>query len=101
MAKSRGSAGKARWSRLLLALACSAPLVVCGDAAAGKAPPNQGRVCDAHRKCEGGLKCAARAERNSTCELLCERNAQCPEDQRCVKDGPQRVCRPINDALEL
>jgi hypothetical protein len=67
-------------------------------AAGAKAPPGQGRVCDAAKKCDAGLQCVGHRDGKSTCEIVCVvANAKCPEDQRCVKDGAQTVCRPISD----
>lgn len=70
-------------------------------AAFAKAPAGQGRACDARHACSDGLTCVAKHGGGSTCELACASNATCPEDQRCVKDGAQRVCRPINDGVGL
>jgi hypothetical protein len=84
-----------RLVRVVLALAM---LVVGPAVAIAKIPPGQGRACDAKSKCDAGLTCVAKHEGRSTCELVCTSNAKCPEDQRCVKDGAQSVCRPINDA---
>lgn len=75
--------------------------VVAAPAALAKAPPGQGRACDARAKCDAGLECVAQREGKSTCQLVCAANAKCPEDQRCVKDGAQSVCRPINDGIGL
>ncbi len=71
--------------------------VVASSLALAKASAGQGRACDAKNKCDAGLSCVARGAR-STCELRCASNAQCPEDQRCVKHGAAMLCRPINDA---
>jgi hypothetical protein len=81
------------------ALALTAFMIA--PAAFAKAPPGQGRACDARNKCDAGLQCTAHREGKSTCELVCAANTKCPEDQRCVKDGTQMVCRPINDAVGL
>ncbi len=69
--------------------------------ALAKGPAGQGRACDAKNQCDAGLTCVGRSGGKSTCELRCASNAQCPEDQRCVKDGAASVCRPINDGLGL
>ncbi len=74
--------------------------VLASSLALAKAPAGQGRACDARNRCDAGLSCVTRSTR-STCELRCASNAQCPEDQRCVKDGAASVCRPINDGLGL
>jgi hypothetical protein len=60
-----------------------------------KAVPGQGRACNAKNKCEAGLQCVPRAGGKTHCEIVCETNSKCPEDQRCVKDGPSTVCRDI------
>ena len=62
-----------------------------------KAPAGQGTTCDARKRCDGGLSCIAHRDGKSTCELTCAANAKCPEDQRCVKDGGDMVCRPLTD----
>jgi hypothetical protein len=66
-----------------------------------KAPAGQGRACDAKSKCDGAFSCVAHHDGKSTCEIVCAANTKCPEDQRCVKDGAQSVCRPINDGIGL
>jgi hypothetical protein len=66
-----------------------------------KAPPGQGRACDAKSRCDAGLTCVAQPGGKSSCQLTCSPATKCPEDQRCVKDGAQSVCRPINDAVGL
>ena len=73
-------------------------MFVVATGAAAKTPSGQGRVCGAKNKCDTGLTCVAKYEGKSTCELVCTSNTKCPEDQRCVRDGAQSVCRPINDA---
>jgi hypothetical protein len=65
--------------------------------ASAKTPAGQGRPCDARNKCDAGLQCVPKYDGKSTCEVVCASNTKCPEDQRCVKDGPQSVCRPIMD----
>jgi hypothetical protein len=72
-----------------------------GSVASAKAPPGQGRACDAKTKCDSGLTCVQRRDARSTCEITCAANTRCPEDQRCVKDGAAMVCRPINDGVGL
>jgi TonB family protein len=62
-----------------------------------KAPPGQGRACSADNKCSDGLHCIAKSRDKSTCEILCEDNTDCPEDQRCVADSYGDTCRPISD----
>ena len=75
--------------------------LMIGAVTFAKSPPGQGRACDARSKCDAGLQCVAHREGKSTCELICAANMKCPEDQRCVKDGSQTVCRPINDGVGL
>lgn len=60
-----------------------------------KGPPGQGRACSEKSKCEAGQKCVPRAGGKTYCELVCDAHTKCPEDQRCVKDGPSTVCRDI------
>lgn len=79
-------------------LRLGAIIIIVPALALAKAPAGQGRACDAKNKCEPGLSCVAKYEGKSTCELVCTTKTKCPEDQRCVKDGAQSVCRPINDA---
>jgi hypothetical protein len=78
-------------------------LVIAGlliaQLALAKILPGQGRLCDTQNKCNGGLQCVPHHGGKSTCELVCASNSKCPEDQRCVKDGSQMVCRPIDDGL--
>jgi hypothetical protein len=75
---------------LMLVLGATAP-------AMAKPPAAQGRACDAKSKCDAGLSCVAHSGGKSTCEIVCAAATKCPEDQRCVKDGPQSVCRPVTD----
>jgi hypothetical protein len=69
-------------------------IAVCAIA---KSPEGQGRACDSSHKCKPGLQCVSQPDRKSTCELLCDTSATCPDEQRCVKIGSRRVCRPIYD----
>lgn len=69
--------------------------------ALAKAPPGQGRKCTAKQKCEASLTCVDTGAGSSRCELLCKDNSSCPEDQRCIRDGNQKICRPINDGVGL
>ncbi|HEX4461162.1 MAG TPA: hypothetical protein VIA18_24450 [Polyangia bacterium] len=64
-------------------------------------PPAPRRTCDAEHACDRGRQCVAHSGGDSTCEQLCGGNGKCPEEQRCVKDGAQLVCRPINDGVGL
>jgi hypothetical protein len=71
--------------------------LTAASTALAKPVAGQGRACSAQNKCDPGLQCVARREGKSTCEVVCQGNAKCPEDQRCVKDGSMMVCRPIID----
>jgi hypothetical protein len=75
---------------ILLMLALSVP-------AFAKPPAGQGKACDATRRCDGELQCVKHRDGKSTCEMICAAKAKCPEDQRCVKDGSEMLCRPITD----
>jgi hypothetical protein len=62
----------------------------------------QGKPCDEKQKCPAPLECTRTRSGKSTCEKRCsptEKNKQggCPDDQRCVKDGAEHICRPVND----
>jgi hypothetical protein len=76
-------------------------LVALGAVASAGKPAAQGKTCDAKSACSDGLTCVAHAGGKSTCEIVCASKTKCPEDQRCVKDGAQNVCRPINDGVGL
>jgi hypothetical protein len=65
--------------------------------AAGKAPTGQGDPCSSTKKCASGLACVE-TRAGQRCEVRCTTSAQCPDDQRCVKDGAAQVCRAINDS---
>ena len=85
-----------------------APIIVCLALSATSAVTwakerviKQGQACVEGDACDGRLKCLRGPSGRSTCELPCADNAKCPEDQRCVKDGPRRICRPIEDGLGL
>jgi hypothetical protein len=80
--------------RLALALAA---LVFVPATARATAAAGQGKKCDAANKCAAGLQCIDHHGMQSTCELVCTPKTKCPEDQRCVKDGAQAVCRPVID----
>jgi hypothetical protein len=82
-----------RWVVLLLALS-TLP-------AFAKAPAGQGRKCKAGDQCESLLRCVKGGSGSSSCELVCQDNKGCPEDQRCVADGAQKVCRAIQDGVGL
>jgi len=66
-------------------------------AGVAKTPPGQGRACSADNKCSDGLQCVAKSGGKSTCEIICETNTDCPENQRCVADSYGQLCRPITD----
>jgi hypothetical protein len=76
-------------------------VVLIAHVALAKSLPGQGRFCDAQNKCESGLQCVPHPGAKSRCEVVCASNSQCPEDQRCVKDGSKMVCRPIEDVIGL
>ncbi|HEY2744774.1 MAG TPA: hypothetical protein VGL86_09135 [Polyangia bacterium] len=76
---------------VMLALALSPSLALA------KAPANQGQACDAKNRCDGELQCVKHRDGKATCEKVCASNVKCPEDQRCVKDGSDMLCRPITD----
>ena len=71
-------------------------LSVSGGAFA-KPPAGQGKACDAKNRCDGELQCVKHRDGKATCELICAQSPKCPEDQRCVKDAGQMLCRPITD----
>jgi hypothetical protein len=75
--------------------------LAAASSTSAKGPPGQGRSCDARNKCDSGLACVGHRDGRSTCELRCAANATCPEDQRCVRDEGEMVCRPINDGVGL
>ncbi|HEY1584761.1 MAG TPA: hypothetical protein VGH63_03680 [Polyangia bacterium] len=62
-----------------------------------KTPAGQGRACDAKSRCDGELQCVKHRDGKATCELVCAASTKCPEDQRCVKDAGEMLCRPITD----
>ena len=62
-----------------------------------KTPAGQGKACDAKNRCDGELQCVKHRDGKSTCEMVCAVSAKCPEDQRCVKDSSEMLCRPITD----
>ena len=82
------------WKLVGVALLFAAP-------AFGKARVGQGQACTARSACEPGLTCVPGSNGNSTCERACTANAECPTEQRCVKDGPARVCRHIQIGMPL
>jgi hypothetical protein len=86
-------------SSTLRALAIAAVLIA--QVALAKPLEGQGRSCDAQNKCDAGLQCVPHPGGKARCELICTSSSKCPEDQRCVKDGSQMVCRPINDGVGL
>jgi len=72
-------------------------VLAASTGAFAKAPAGQGKVCDAKNRCDGELQCVKHRDGKSTCELVCAQKTKCPEDQRCVKDGSEMLCRPITD----
>jgi hypothetical protein len=72
-------------------------VIASSTAAFAKPPAGQGKACDARSRCEGELQCIKHRDGKSTCELTCAQSAKCPEDQRCVKDAGEMLCRPITD----
>jgi hypothetical protein len=78
------------WTVLVTALLLASPAVA-------KAPPGQGRKCKAADQCEASLQCIKTRAGSGTCEIPCKDSSGCPEDQRCIADGPQKICRPITD----
>jgi hypothetical protein len=72
-------------------------MMAASTAAFAKAPADQGKACDAKNRCGGELQCVKHRDGKSTCEMTCAQSAKCPEDQRCVKDGADMLCRPITD----
>ncbi len=73
-------------------------LALAGAATAmAKAPAGQGKACDAKSRCDGELQCVKHRDGKATCELVCAAKTTCPEDQRCVKDGSELLCRPVTD----
>jgi hypothetical protein len=66
----------------------------------------QGKPCDEKQKCAAPLECMKTRSGRATCEQRCnesDKNKQgsCPVDQRCVKDGAQFICRPVNDGTSF
>jgi hypothetical protein len=72
-------------------------LLAASTGAFAKPPAGQGKACDAKSRCDGELQCVKHRDGKSTCEMVCVQSTKCPEDQRCVKDGSEMLCRPITD----
>jgi hypothetical protein len=72
-------------------------MLAMAPVALAKAPAGQGKACDAKNRCDGELQCVKHRDGRATCEKVCASSATCPEDQRCVKDGSDLLCRPITD----
>ena len=73
-------------------------VALLSSVAFAKGPPTgQGRACDQRNKCDQGMQCVPRAGGTARCEIVCDKDRECPEDQRCVKDGPQMLCKVISD----
>jgi hypothetical protein len=72
-------------------------LLLCAAGAAQGRPASP--TCAGDRECKDGRKCVRTADGARRCELVCNPDKPaCPEDQRCIKDGPSHVCKPINDS---
>jgi hypothetical protein len=54
----------------------------------------QQQPCRQGNRCDGGLECVKRNDGKSTCEKRCKSGRDCPEEQRCVIEGGESVCRP-------
>jgi hypothetical protein len=74
-----------------------AVVLLAGVTARADSVPGQGRRCSPSKTCPGKLQCVVRKGTRATCELVCSANADCPADQRCVKDSGSSVCHPITD----
>jgi hypothetical protein len=72
-------------------------VLALAPAAIAKAPTGQGKTCNAKSRCDGELQCVKHRDGKATCELVCASKTTCPEDQRCVKDGSEMLCRPVTD----
>jgi hypothetical protein len=57
----------------------------------------QQQPCRQGNRCDGGLECVKRSDGKSTCEKRCKSGRDCPEEQRCVIEGGESVCRPAID----
>jgi hypothetical protein len=62
----------------------------------------QGKPCVSSGQCAPPLQCVQTRRLRATCEQIChpsQKNMQgdCPQDQRCVKDGEHYICRPAAD----
>lgn len=74
----------------------AAVLLLGAALAFAKVLPGQFKPCDKKNACEAGLQCLATTPKDKTkCELVCKVNGDCPEDQRCIKDGAHLVCRNV------
>ncbi len=66
---------------------------------AGLAHAKPAATCAADRDCRDGRKCVTTADATRRCEIPCKPDKPaCPEDHRCIKDGPSTVCKPVNDS---
>jgi hypothetical protein len=64
------------------------------------APPTTSK-CKSDKECSAPNRCV-KIETGRSCAQVCEpKPGTCPQDHRCVKDGPSFVCRPINDGVDL
>jgi hypothetical protein len=65
------------------------------------APPPTTKQCKSDKECTAPKHCV-KTQGGKSCAQACDpKPGSCPEDQRCVKDGPSYVCRPINDGVDL
>lgn len=80
----------------MLRILVAAVLLLSAALAFAKPLPGQFKPCDKKNACEASLQCLATTPKDKTkCELPCKVNGDCPEDQRCIKDGPHQVCRNV------
>jgi hypothetical protein len=60
--------------------------------------PQQFNPCSAKNPCAPGLACLQSSNGQHYCHLRCSETVKCPEEQRCLKDGRNKVChRVISD----
>ncbi|HZS37208.1 MAG TPA: hypothetical protein VFF06_10290 [Polyangia bacterium] len=82
-----------------LAAFAALALALSAQAAPHHPPGIRPRVeCAKDRDCATDQRCLRGADGKSTCKIACNLDKPvCPEDHRCVKDGPRTVCKPISD----
>lgn len=68
-------------------------------ASAAYAADKQAASCKSNADCKAPLTCVHTPK--PRCAQVCDDKTKCPEDQRCVKDHGNRVCRPITDGVDL